>query len=169
MGFRPARFTFSTPGTGQAEIPFTSLELALDIRSIMTADPTCCSADTTLREVAQMMKDRDCGEIPVVDGNRKPLGVITDRDIVVRALAQGDYSSSAKVSTCMTSPVTTITTQCILDECADAMEQNQIRRVVVVDEQGCVAGIVAQADIALACRDGRTGEVVKQVSRPNMI
>lgn len=139
----------------------------MDIRSIMTADPSCCSADTTLREVAQMMKERDCGQIPVVDANRKPVGVITDRDIVVRGLAEGDLSSSATAGKYMTSPATTITTQCSLDECADVMEQNQIRRVVVVDEQGCVSGIVAQADIALACRDGRIGEVVKQVSRPN--
>ena len=113
-----------------------------------------------------MMKERDCGQIPVVDGNRKPVGVITDRDIVVRALAEGDFSSSATVSKYMTSPATTITTQCGMDECAGLMEKNQIRRVVVVDDQGCVAGIVAQADIALACADGRTGEVVKQVSRP---
>lgn len=145
---------------------FESLEPALDIRSIMTSDPTCCSTETTLREVAQLMKDRDCGEIPVVDGSRKPVGVITDRDIVVRALVEGGDSSSATVGTYMTSPATTITTQCSLDECADVMEQNQIRRVVVVDDQGCVTGIVAQADIALACRDGRTAEVVKQVSRP---
>ena len=149
-----------------ANPPSDSLEPALDIRSIMTADPACCSADTTLRDVAQMMKEQDCGEIPVIDGNRKPVGVITDRDIVVRALAEGDHSSSATVGTYMTFPVTTITTQCSLDECADVMEQHQIRRVVVVDEQGCVTGIVTQADIALACRDGRIGQVVKQVSRP---
>ncbi len=138
----------------------------MDIRSIMTADPTCCSTDTTVREVAQLMKERDCGLIPVVDGHRKPVGVITDRDIVVRAMAEDDFSSSATVGKYMTSPVTTISSQCSLDECAEVMEQNQIRRVVVVDEQGCVAGIVAQADIALAGRDGRTAEVVKQVSRP---
>ncbi len=140
---------------------------ALDIPSIMTADPICCRAETTLHEVAKMMKDHDCGEIPVVDGNRKPVGVITDRDIVVRALAEGDGSSTATVGNYMTSPVTTITTQCSLDECADLMEQQQIRRIVVVDQNGCVAGIVAQADIALASRDGRAGEIVKQVSRPS--
>lgn len=139
----------------------------MDIRSIMTADPTCCSADTTLREVAELMKQKDCGQIPVVDANRKPVGVITDRDIVVRALVEGGDSSSATVGKYMTSPAATLTVQCSMDECADVMEQKQIRRVVVVDEQGCVTGIVAQADIALACRDGRTAEVVKQVSQPN--
>jgi CBS domain-containing protein len=138
----------------------------LDIHSIMTANPACCSADSTLRQVAQLMKERDCGQIPVVDAQRKPVGVITDRDIVVRAMARDDFSSGATVSKYMTSPVTTISSQCSLDECAELMEQNQIRRVVIVDEQGCVAGIVAQADIALAGRDGRTAEVVKQVSRP---
>ncbi len=166
LGPKQAWFTSHTPPLGQHELPFNLLEPALDIHSIMTADPACCSADTTLRQVAQLMKERDCGQIPVVDGNRKPVGVITDRDIVVRAMADGEASSGATVGAYMTAPATTITTQCSLDDCAQLMEQNQIRRVVVVDEQGCVAGIVAQADIALAGRDGRTAEVVKQVSRP---
>ncbi len=139
----------------------------MDIRSVMTSDPTTCTPDATLRQVAQMMKEHDCGQIPVVDQQRQPLGVITDRDIAVRAVAQGSDLASATAGEFMTSPVTTVRDNRNLDDVAELMEQNQIRRVVVVDEQGCVAGIVAQADIALAGRDGKTVEVVKQVSQPS--
>jgi CBS domain-containing protein len=137
----------------------------MDIRSVMTPNPTCCSPDTSLQDVARMMMKHDCGQIPVVDQNRQPLGVITDRDIAVRAVAQGMDPSSATVGDYMSSPATTVSAQGSLDECAGLMEQHKIRRVVVVDEQGGVAGIVAQADIALAGRDAKTAEVVKQVSR----
>ena len=138
----------------------------MDIRSVMTPDPTTCSPDATLRQVAQMMKQNDCGQIPVVGQDRKPVGVITDRDIAVRAVAEGADSTSASVSDYMTSPVATVKDDCSVKEVADMMERQQIRRVVVVDGQGCVSGIVAQADIALAGRDNQTAEIVKQVSEP---
>jgi CBS domain-containing protein len=113
-----------------------------------------------------MMKQHDCGQIPVVGQDRQPLGVITDRDIAVRAVAQGSDPASATVGDYMTAPVTTVADTCDLDDVAKVMEQGQIRRVVVVDDKGCVAGIVAQADIARAGHDGKTAEVVKQVSEP---
>ena len=138
----------------------------MDIRSVMTSDPATCMPDATLRQVAQMMKEHDCGQIPVVDQQRQPLGVITDRDIAVRAVAEGSDLASATAGDYMTSPVTTVPQDSNLNDVATLMEQNQIRRVVVVDPQGCVSGIVAQADVALAGRDGKTAEVVKQVSQP---
>ena len=137
----------------------------MDIRSIMTPNPACCSPETTLRDVARMMMDNDCGQIPVIDQDRRPLGVITDRDIAVRAVAESADPSSATADIYMTSPATTVSAQGSLDECAALMEQHQIRRVVVVDAQGSVAGIVAQADIALAGGDAKTAEVVKRVSK----
>lgn len=138
----------------------------MDIRSVMTPNPTTCSPDATLRQVAQLMKQNDCGQIPVVGSDRQPVGVITDRDIAVRAVAEGGDPSNASVRDFMTSPVATVKDDCSLSEVADLMERRQIRRVVVVDGQGCVSGIVAQADIALAGRDNQTAEVVKQVSQP---
>jgi len=138
----------------------------MEIRSVMTANPATCTPDATLRQVAQMMKQHDCGQIPVVGQDRQPVGVITDRDIAVRAVAEGDDLSKATAGDYMTKPVTTVPDTCNLDDVAKVMEQAQIRRVVVVDGKGCVAGIVAQADIALAGRDGKTAEVVKQVSEP---
>ena len=138
----------------------------MDIRSVMTSNPATCTPDATLRQAAQLMKQNDCGQIPVVGQDRQPLGVITDRDIAVRAVAEGGDPASATVGDYMTSPVTTVPASCSLDDVARVMEQGQIRRVVVVDDQGSVAGIVAQADIARAGRDGKTVEVVKQVSEP---
>jgi CBS domain-containing protein len=138
----------------------------MDIRSVMTANPTCCSPDTPLRQVAKLMSDNDCGQIPVVDAQRRPLGVITDRDIAVRAVAGGADPQTAKASDFMSSPATSVRQDKSLSEVVDIMEDRQIRRVLVVDEQGAIAGIVAQADIALADGDGRTAEVVKEVSQP---
>jgi CBS domain-containing protein len=138
----------------------------MDIRSVMTANPATCTPDATLRQVAQLMKQNDCGQIPVIGQDRQPLGVITDRDIAMRMVAEGGDPASATAGVYMTAPATTVSDQCSLDDVAKVMEQGQIRRVVVVDDQGCVAGIVAQADIALSGRDGKTAEVVKQVSEP---
>ena len=138
----------------------------MDIRSVMTANPATCGRDATLQEVAQLMKQNDCGQIPVVDEGNKPVGVITDRDIAVRAVAEGTDTRNATAADYMTAPVATVRDNSSIDDCYRLMEQNQIRRVVVVDQQGNVAGIVAQADIALSGRDAKTAEVVKQVSNP---
>ena len=139
----------------------------MDIRSVMTADPACCNAGATLQEAARMMRENDCGQIPVVDEANKPLGVITDRDIAIRAVADG-VDGSSTVADYMTAPATTIREGASLEDCARLMGDNQIRRVVVVDDQGCLAGIVAQADIALTGRDAKTAEVVKEVSEPSL-
>ena len=139
----------------------------MDIQSIMTPNPTCCRPNPSLREVATLMADNDCGQIPVVDEQGRPLGVITDRDIAVRAVAKGADVSTATASDFMTSPATTVTEDSSLDQVAKRMEDQQIRRVIVVDGRGAISGIVAQADIARAGGDNRTAEVVKQVSQPS--
>ncbi|MGN6513291.1 MAG: CBS domain-containing protein [Lysobacteraceae bacterium] len=138
----------------------------MDIRSVMTANPATCARDATLQDVARLMKQNDCGQIPVVDQGNKPIGVITDRDIAVRAVAEGTDPRSATAADYMTAPVATVADSSSIEDCYRLMEQNRIRRVVVVDQQGNVAGIVAQADIALSGRDAKTAEVVKQVSSP---
>ncbi|MDQ3511414.1 MAG: CBS domain-containing protein [Pseudomonadota bacterium] len=139
------------------------------LSTVMTANPAVCTPQTPLREVAQMMKRNDCGEIPVVDSEQshKPVGVVTDRDITVRIVAEGIDIANACAADAMTSPVTTIRQDATLDDVCTLMEQEQIRRVVVVDERGNVSGIVAQADIARAGRDHETAELVREVSEPN--
>lgn len=139
----------------------------MDVRSVMTSDPACCSRQTPLPDVAKMMLDNDCGEIPVVDDGGSPLGVVTDRDIATRVVAQGRDAGTCTAADAMSSPVRTVRLDSSIEEAVNTMETAQIRRVPVVDESGKVCGMVSQADVALANRDGRTGEVVREVSRPH--
>ena len=113
-----------------------------------------------------MMADNDCGMIPVVDQQGMPVGTITDRDIAVRAVAQGGSMDSCCAGDYMSAPVRTVSQDSTLADCCAAMESAQIRRMPVVDMQGRVVGVVAQADIALNGSADRTAEVVQEISRP---
>jgi len=137
----------------------------MDIRKIMTTNPACCSPDTPLPEVAKLMVAHDCGEIPVVDATRKPVGVVTDRDIAVRVVARGLNPANLSARDCMTAPAVTVPPETSLDRCARIMEEKQLRRIVVVDAAGCLCGIVAQADIARNAPKQIVAEVLKDVSR----
>jgi CBS domain-containing protein len=142
---------------------------SMQVKDIMTADPACCTPETGLQIVAQMMIDHDCGEVPVVDNTkrRKPIGVITDRDIVCRAVAKGLNTLELKVADCMTEPSITVPFDMSLEECCRILEENQIRRVPVVDAGGSCCGIVALADIALHAKKTAAAEVLKEVSVPS--
>jgi len=137
----------------------------MQVKEIMTEDPTCCSASTPLIEVAQLMVRDDCGCIPVVDDNGRPLGVVTDRDITCRVVAQRKNPEELLAQDCMTTDVVTIAEDASLEECRDLMEENQIRRVLAVDGDGCCCGVVSQADFATEV-ESWTGEIVEAVSRP---
>ena len=141
----------------------------MQVKDIMTTDPACCTPDTTLQRVAEMMVEHDCGEIPVVENaaSMKPVGVITDRDITCRTVAKGLNPLTMTVSECMTTPCVTVTPDTPLDECCKVMEENRIRRVPVVDAAGACCGIVALADIARQAAKRETAEVVKEVSEPS--
>ncbi len=141
----------------------------MQVKEIMTADPACCTSQTGLQEVAQMMVDNDCGEIPVVENKetRLPIGVITDRDIVCRTVARGLNPLDLTVADCMSKPCVTVTPDMAVEECSRIMEENQIRRVPVVDAGGRCCGIVALADIALYARRSVAAEVVKEISEPS--
>lgn len=134
-------------------------------QDVMTADPTRCSATTTLDEVAKLMRQFDCGEIPIVDSADRPVGVVTDRDIVCRVVAEGQNPAAHTAEQCMTQPVVTVQADASLDEVLETMQRHQIRRLLVVDEEGCCAGIIAQADVALATRPTDVGQLVREVSR----
>jgi CBS domain-containing protein len=137
------------------------------VSEVMTKDPACCTPETGLREVGRLMVENDCGEIPVVDGKRtmRPVGVVTDRDIVVRCVAEAKNPLEAEAGDVMSSPVVTITPDMSLEQVADLMEEHQLRRVPVVDEAGAICGIVAQADIARHAPARDVAEVVREVSR----
>jgi CBS domain-containing protein len=122
----------------------------MQVNEIMTANPACCTPDSSLREIAQMMVEHDCGLIPVVENQqtKKPIGTVTDRDITIRAFTTGRNPLELKASDVMTMGITTISPETSIQECADVMEDKKIRRVIVVDDNGRCRGIVAQADIA---------------------
>lgn len=132
---------------------------------IMTPAPQCCSGETLLNEVANLMVEADCGEIPVTDSSNKVIGVVTDRDIVVRVVAKGKNPSAVTAAECMSKPVVVVTEDTTLADVIKVMEENQIRRVPVVDASGCCCGIISQADVALASSDDETGEMLKEVSK----
>jgi len=134
-------------------------------RDVMTPDPTCCSPKTTLDEVAKLMAHNDCGEIPIVDTGDHPIGVITDRDIVCRVIAEGKNPMAYMAEQYMTQPVVTVPADAPLETVVSRMEKHQIRRVLVTDERGACAGIIAQADIARQEREHEVAELVREVSR----
>lgn len=134
-------------------------------RDVMTPDPACCTPNTTLDQVAKLMAQNDCGEIPIVDTADQPIGVITDRDIVCRVVAEGKNPVGHTAEQYMSQPVVTVRADAPLDEVVSTMEKHQIRRVPVVDERGCCAGIIAQADVALTGGEHEVAELVREVSR----
>ena len=140
----------------------------MKVHDLMSPDPACCVAHTPLREVGRLLVENDCGAIPVVDAldTRRPLGIVTDRDIVCRSIAEGRNPLELTASDCMSRPCLTADEDATLEECCRLMEANRIRRVVVVDGEGRCSGIVAQADVAQSASDQKTAAVVKKVSRP---
>jgi len=134
-------------------------------RDVMTPDPACCSPTTTLDQVAKMMVQNNCGEIPIIDHLDRPIGVVTDRDIGCRVVAEGKNPTGYTAESCMSSPVVTVRADAPLNEVISTMEDHQIRRVPVIDDGGCCAGIIAQADVAAAEAARTTGELVSEISR----
>ena len=138
----------------------------MNVSEIMTKTPACCAPDTGLQEVAKMMVDNDCGCVPIVDESNMPVGVITDRDITCRVVAEGQNPLDLKARDAMTSTVLSVTTDTPVDECCRLMEESQIRRILVVDDKGACCGIVAQADIATkGTSPQHVAEVVQEVSK----
>jgi CBS domain-containing protein len=139
----------------------------MEIQDIMTENPACCTPDTGLQEVAKMMVECDCGCIPVVDSqdSKMPVGMITDRDITCRVVAQGKNPLDLTARDAMTSTVVSVTRDTNLNDCLELMEESKIRRVAVVDGLGAVCGILALADIATNAGPSDTAEIVQEVSR----
>lgn len=141
----------------------------MEVRKIMTKNPACCTADSTLQEVAHMMEMYDCGCIPVVGDHKtgQPIGTITDRDIAVRTLGAGKNPSEMTASDIMTTDVATVSPDTTVEQCRDVMENRQIRRILVVDKTGRCVGIVAQADLVVNESNARqTAEFIRDVSQP---
>jgi len=131
----------------------------------MTPDPVCCTAKTSVDEIAKLMAHNDCGEIPIVDSSDHVIGVVTDRDIVCRVVAQGKNPIGHAAEECMSKSVIVVDEDTPLDKVIATMEKHQIRRVPVVDEGGCCIGIIAQADLARTAPEHEVAELVREVSQ----
>jgi CBS domain-containing protein len=138
-------------------------------QDIMSKNPTCVTPDTTLSDAARLMKTENIGVVPVVESesSKRLVGVLTDRDIAIRAVAEGRDGTTTSVGHIMTSNVRTSTAT---DSVADVMElmgREQVRRVPVIDERGDLVGIISQADIVLEAKDDKRAEkTVEQISQP---
>ena len=134
-------------------------------QDVMTANPACCTPETPIDQVARLMVQHDCGEIPVIDPAEQVIGVVTDRDIVCRVVAVGKNPMAYPASSCMSELVVTVPTTAPISEVLSAMERHQVRRVPVVDEQGSCVGMISQADLAWVGREQEVAELVREVSR----
>lgn len=141
----------------------------MKVSDIMTDHPAWCTPDANLRHVASLMLEKDCGEIPVLESkdSHKPVGVITDRDITCRAVAQNKDPLGTKAEEIMTKTVISVTPDTTLEECCDIMEENQIRRLPVVDQNGDICGMVAQADVVRNTPEEKAAEVLRFISQPS--
>jgi CBS domain-containing protein len=135
-------------------------------RDIMTSNPQTLMATDSLRRAAELMRELDVGIIPVVDDpqNRRIRGVITDRDIAVRHVAEG-HSDGCTVGDHMTTSTTNVAPDDDLDEVMRRMQRDQIRRVPVVEDGDRLVGIIAQADLAVKADDSKREEVTETVEK----
>ena len=124
----------------------------MKVKELMTAGPCCCSPDESIKDVAQMMLDNDCGSVPVVEAGRV-VGIVTDRDLAVRAVAAG-MAPDTEVREVMTSSPECCNENDDVENVERVMGERQVRRVPVVNADGGCVGIVSQADLARAARSG---------------
>jgi CBS domain-containing protein len=141
-------------------------ERAVQIKEIMTRDPVVSRPDATLREAAQTMRELDSGVLPIGEDDRL-LGILTDRDITIRATAEGKDPNSTPVREVMSSEVVACFEDDDEQDAAAKMQEHQLRRLVVLDRNERLVGIVSMGDLALYTTDDRlAGEVTEAVSEP---
>jgi CBS domain-containing protein len=133
------------------------------VRDVMTSNPQSCESSASVVEAARAMAKEDVGPVPVVEGERL-VGLLTDRDIVVRVVAEGRDPESTTVGEVASSNLATVSPDEDLDRALQLLAERQVRRLPVVEGDRLV-GIVAQADIARQGDDTRTGQVVEQISK----
>jgi CBS domain-containing protein len=130
----------------------------------MTARPFCVSLDTPISEAAEVMEREEIGAIPVLDGEQLT-GIITDRDIVIRAIAKGKDPRGMPVRDVLTREVIAVNSSQSLSDAIEPMSSYQIRRLPVIDDDNRLVGVVAQADVALAGNEKTSGKMVEEISR----
>ncbi|MEO8256369.1 MAG: CBS domain-containing protein [Acidobacteriota bacterium] len=139
--------------------------MAKTARDVMTSRPACCTPETSLEQVARLMVQHDCGEIPVIDSDELVVGVVTDRDIVCRMVAQGKNPLEYTAELCMSDPVVTVFETTTIVEALATMEKHQVRRLPVVDDKGRCVGMISQSDLAWTGGEHQVAELVREISR----
>ena len=134
-----------------------------NVRDAMTSNPRSIEPSTTVTEAARLMKAEDVGSLPIVDGDQL-VGMVTDRDTVIRVVAEGKDPQSTTVGEIASRDLVTVDPEQDLDEALRLMAQHQVRRLPVAEEDGRLVGILAQADVAREGKDAKTGQVVQEIS-----
>jgi CBS domain-containing protein len=134
------------------------------IKDVMTSDPCTIDADKSVAYAAKMMRDEDVGLAPIVEDD-KLIGMLTDRDIAIRVVAEGRNPDQVTVGQVASKQVVTIDPRQDLVEALRIMAKHQVRRLPVVEEDGRLVGVVAQADVAREGDDKQTGELVQEISQ----
>jgi CBS domain-containing protein len=138
--------------------------MAESIRDVMTGSPHSLGSESSVIDAARLMRDEDTGIVPIVEGD-KLIGTVTDRDIAVRVVAEGKLPENTTVGEIASRDLVTIDPQQELAEALRLMARHQLRRLPVVEEDGRLVGIVAQADIARNASDAQTGDLVEDISK----
>jgi len=134
------------------------------VRDVMTPNPETVSDRDSIRDVARIMKDQDTGVVPVVDG-RKIIGLITDRDIVVRGVAEGKDIENMRVNEIMTKSVRSVREDATVNDALELMSSAEVRRIAVVNQNDELVGIVSLGDISTNTNsDGKVGQTVESIS-----
>ncbi|MFD2169447.1 CBS domain-containing protein [Tumebacillus lipolyticus] len=140
----------------------------MKIRELMTTDVQCCAPDASLQQAAQIMADIDVGIVPICSANDRLEGCVTDRDIVIRAVAKGMDVNTTRVGECMSSAMVSCSPEQTAQEASNLMADHQIRRLPVV-ENGRLVGIVALGDLAVVgIHENEAGFALSEISEPGI-
>lgn len=137
---------------------------------VMTKNPVCCVPSDPVSKVAQLMKGKDCGAVPIIENEqtKKLVGIVTDRDLALRIVAEGRDPKSTKAEEVMTRKIVTVHAEDDLQKALDAMAGHKLRRILVVDDNHAIVGIIAQADVATRVdQPEKTAAVVRGISQSN--
>src|SRR5438105_509501 len=137
-------------------------------KEVMTDNPVCCLPNDTVGQAARVMRREDVGPVPVIndDQSRQLIGIVTDRDLALKVVAESRDSNHTSVLDVMTSTIVVCRAGEDVSSAIRAMEEHQVRRIPVIDDEGRIVGIISQADVATRIREPkRTGEVVHEISQ----
>lgn len=136
-------------------------------KDIMTKHIKSCKTNDNARDAAKLMKELDCGVIPIVNDKEELLGIVTDRDIAIHIVSEGKDANKVKLKECMTTPVITCKSDDNIDDAINTMKNKKIRRIPVVDKNNKLQGIISLGDIAvLAHEEHETFEALEKISEP---